>query len=175
MADAWALGDHPLVAERLEPAARETRRRLGTALEAHVAELCATHGISWITTRRYAGGASRRRRIIRTPRVRGQVSYLIALHEIAHVVGPVHSHTLENEAECWRWALDASLVVPTPRARRSAARRLLDDLRRALERRPEDIPPPDAPFWHTLWALEPDLKRRYDRHAAELAGGGASA
>jgi len=156
----WALRD------RLRP-------RLADTLEAHVAALCAEHGIAWTTTRHCAGGASRRRRIIRTPRVRGQVSYLIALHEIAHVVGPVHPLTLENEAACWRCALDASLVVPTPRARRSASRRLLRYLARELERRPEHVPPPDTPFWRTLWALEPDLKRRYDRHAAELARGGA--
>jgi hypothetical protein len=141
-------------------------------LAAHVRALCVQHAIEWTVDRGIAGAACRNPRRIRTSRVRGPVSYLIALHEIAHVVAPVEPVTLENEAACWRWALSMSLWRPTGRTRRSLARRLLSYLARELDQTPDQIPPPGAAFWSTLWSLEPDLQRRYDRHAGELAAAG---
>jgi len=124
--------------------------------------------------RTLAGAASRSLRRIWTPHVRGPVSYLIALHEIAHVVAPIETPALEDEAACWRWALSMSLRPPTARTRRSIARRLLSYLARELDQAPDQIPHPEAAFRSTLWSLEPDLKRRYERHTAVLAAAGGA-
>jgi hypothetical protein len=97
------------------------------------------------------------------------VSYLIALHEIAHVVKPALPCTLENEAACWRWALAHSLIAPTARTRRRLFVRLLSYLDRALRVHPASVPPPGAPFWRVLWDLDPLAKLAHDRHLADLA------
>jgi hypothetical protein len=61
-------------------------------LNAHIAELCPSHEIEWQLGGRgraeVRGPAGKRTLLIRTPPVRGQVSYFIALHEIGHLVGP---------------------------------------------------------------------------------------
>lgn len=138
---------------------------MSAVLEEHVAELCRRHAIRRTTIRGLDAGASRTARLVHTPAVRGQVSYLIALHEIAHVVGPVHDNRLENEAACWRWALGTSIVAPSARTTRALARRLLSYLKDELETGPERVPSPGTSFWSTLWTLEPDLRLRYERHA----------
>ena len=86
-------------------------------MEAHVADLCREYeiGLAGASARgraiRWRGG----RREISVPPIRGQVSYFIALHEIGHLVGPGRSAPrLESEANAWLWALDHSVVEPTP-------------------------------------------------------------
>src|SRR5437773_9349881 len=110
-------------------AGRGAERLAGGALGAHVVELCACHGITWRLGGRgraeVRGRGSGRRQLIRTPAVRGQVSYFIALHEIGHLVGPGRSGTrLEKEAAAWRWAITHSIVSPTDATRRRMGRRL---------------------------------------------------
>jgi hypothetical protein len=138
--------------------AREQPRRRGVDLmEAHVEELCREHGIE------LAGASSRGRAIrwrggrleISIPPIRGQVSYFIALHEIGHLVGRGRSAPrLESEANAWLWALDHSVVEPTPATLRSISRRLrgyLDWARNRQYRRiPPRIPPREHPFWSLL-------------------------
>lgn len=144
------------------------RCRDASALAAHVGQVCAERRITWSVASHYRGGASPSSRRIRTPAVRGQVSYLIALHEIAHVVLPSEDGLLRTEAACWRWALDHSLVEPTPRTRRSLCRRLLSYLARALRREPATVPPPGDDFWELVWRLDPRAKHVYDAHIAHL-------
>jgi hypothetical protein len=132
-------------------------------LERHVAGLCVEHGIRWVV-----GGAGRavivgtgedRRHLIRTPPIRGQVSYFVALHEIGHLVGPGRSGTrLEKEAAAWRWALATSLVAPTETTRRRLGARLRSYVRwaeyRQHRRRPPVLPARDSAFWALLGFLE---------------------
>ena len=96
-------------------------------MEAHIADLCREHEIALAGSSargraiRWRGG----RREISVPPIRGQVSYFIALHEIGHLIGRGRSAPrLESEANAWLWALDHSVVEPTPATRRSIARRL---------------------------------------------------
>ncbi|HEY7122253.1 MAG TPA: hypothetical protein VH329_06805, partial [Solirubrobacterales bacterium] len=125
--------------------ARKPPTRRGVDLmEAHVEELCHEYGIELV-------GASSRGRAIRwrggkleisIPPIRGQVSYFIALHEIGHLVGRGRSAPrLESEANAWLWALDQSIVDPTPATRRSISRRLRGYLEWARNRQYRRVPP----------------------------------
>ena len=134
-----------------------------SALDLHVDELCARHGIARLNGSRGRAEVHRRngRRTvaIRVPPVRGQVTYFVALHEIGHLVGPGRSGPrLEKEAAAWRFALQAALVEPTVACRRRIGRRLRSYVTwaeaRQHRRRPPVLPPPGSPFWALLSDLE---------------------
>jgi hypothetical protein len=132
------------------------RRRGVDLMEAHIEDLCREHGIELV-------GASSRGRAIRwqggrleiaIPPIRGQVSYFIALHEIGHLVGRGRSAPrLESEANAWIWALDHSVVEPTPATRRSISRRLRGYLDWARSRQYRRVPPRIPPREHAFWYL----------------------
>lgn len=96
----------------------------------------------------------RRARVV-VPPIRGQISYLVALHELGHVLsrGNASLRQLEREADAWRFALRHALVEPTPATARSVLRRLDSYLRRAQARaRRGDriralIPGPESDYW----------------------------
>lgn len=100
--------------------------------EDEVMYLCAGAGI---TIEWYTGGgrAIRSRRLVRLSPVRGEVSYLVALHEIGHVLGSNPPLRLDQEVAAWEWALDHYDQEPTSAAWRSIAKRL-DSYRRSYER-----------------------------------------
>jgi hypothetical protein len=132
------------------------KRRGVDLMEAHVEDLCREHGIQ------LAGASSRGRAIrwqggkleISIPPIRGQVSYFIALHEIGHLVGRGRSAPrLESEANAWLWALDHSVVKPTPATLRSISRRLRGYLEWARNRQYRRIPPRIPPREHPFWSL----------------------
>ncbi|HET9120281.1 MAG TPA: hypothetical protein VFN72_07080 [Solirubrobacterales bacterium] len=138
-------------------AERPSSRRGVDVMEAHVEQLCRENGIQ------LAGASSRGRAIrwrggkleISIPPIRGQVSYFIALHEIGHLVGRGRSAPrLESEANAWIFALENSVVQPTPATLRSISRRLRGYLawarNRQYRRVPPRIPPRDHPFWSLL-------------------------
>ncbi len=134
-----------------------------SALDRHVDELCARHGIVRLDGSRGRAEVRRsngRRTIaIRVPPVRGQVTYFVALHEIGHLVGPGRSGTrLEKEAAAWRFALHAALVEPSDACRRRIGRRLRSYVTwaeaRQHRRRPPVLPPSESPFWPLLAYLE---------------------
>jgi hypothetical protein len=133
------------------------RRRGVELMDAHVADLCRQHQIELAGSSargraiRWSGG----RREISVPPIRGQVSYFIALHEIGHLIGRGRSAPrLESEANAWLWALENSVVEPTPATRRSIGRRLRGYLEWARNRQhrriPPRIPPREHPFWRLL-------------------------
>jgi hypothetical protein len=138
-------------------ATKQSKRRGVGVMEEHVEQLCREHDIELV-------GASSRGRAIRwrggkleisIPPIRGQVSYFIALHEIGHLVGRGRSAPrLESEANAWLWALDNSVVEPTPATLRSISRRLRGYLdwahSRQYRRVPPRIPPREHPFWSLL-------------------------
>lgn len=96
-----------------------------------------------------------RRACVVVPPVRGQVSYLVALHELGHVLsrGNASLRQLEREADAWRFALRHSLVEPSAATARSLLRSLDSYLRRAQARaRRGDriravIPGPESDYW----------------------------
>jgi hypothetical protein len=133
------------------------------ALDRHVNELCARHGI--VRLRGSRGRAEVHRRhgerttAIRVPPVRGQVTYFVALHEIGHLIGPGRSGTrLEKEAAAWRFALQVAIIEPTDACRRRIGRRLRSYVvwaeARQHRRRPPVLPPAGSPFWALLRHLE---------------------
>jgi hypothetical protein len=133
------------------------RTRQGVELmEAHIEDLCREYDIE-------LGGASSRGRAIRwrggrleisIPPIRGQVSYFIALHEVGHLVGKGRSAPrLESEANAWLFALEHSVVEPTPATKRSISRRLNGYLAWARNRQHRRIPPRIPARDHAFWAL----------------------
>lgn len=94
--------------------------------------------------------------------MRSQVTYLIALHELGHLIAPGNrgKKQLEREAHAWRWAFDRSLVAPTPHT----CKRIFDylssyhrraTLRAALGRRVVAIvPDEDSDYWRLLRELQ---------------------
>ena len=100
-------------------------------LEQHVHDIAKREGIEVVY--RGSGLAYRRKRRITIAPILGQVSYLIALHELGHVLGPNPGLRLAQEAAAWKWALDHSIVEPTPASYRSIVRRL-DSYGRRAER-----------------------------------------
>ena len=99
---------------------RSTQSQL-PELRRQVFELAKRHKIEVV----FAGGRSRAARAspskgrparIQIREVRSQVTYLIALHELGHLIAPGNrgKNQFEREAHAWRWAFDHSLVVPTP-------------------------------------------------------------
>lgn len=125
-------------------------------MEAHVEELCDRYEIELTGSSargraiRWRGG----RLAISIPPIRGQVSYLIALHEIGHLVGPGRSAPrLEAEANAWLWALEHSAVEPTQATRRSIVRRLDGYLAWARNRQYRRVPPRIPERDHAFWAL----------------------
>jgi hypothetical protein len=112
---------------------------LAERLERHACELAAAHGVE--LAYRGRGLAYRRRRRITVPPIRGRMSYLVALHELGHVLGPNPRLRLEQEVAAWQWALAHAIVEPTPANYRSILRALESYRRRAERRRRMRTPP----------------------------------
>jgi hypothetical protein len=169
------------------------RERRNGVLETHVLELAGAAGIEleFSTTRRARAlrpSPSRGRcaRIVVSP-VRGQVSYLVALHELGHLLsrGNRSMRQLEREADAWRWALDRSLVELTPATARSLQRSLESYLLRARRRARlghptrATIPDRSSFFWQVLAelrtrALDTGPARRESVVTSSRDGGGGS-
>ena len=132
-------------------------------LAEHIEALCAAHGIALAFGGRGRAEVHRRGRerhqVIRVPPIRGQVSYFVALHEIAHLVGPGRSgRRLEKEAAAWMWALANSRVAPTDATRRRLGAKLRSYVTWAEQRRhrkrPPVLPSAESEFWTLLRYLE---------------------
>lgn len=126
-------------------------RPLAERLAEHVDRLAREHGVEII--HRGAGIAYRRERRITIAPVRGRFSYLVALHELAHVVGPQSRLRLSQEIEAWEWALAHAIVDPTPANYRSILR-CLDAYGKRQQRWASMKRPPEFdPFVARLRAL----------------------
>jgi hypothetical protein len=70
----------------------------------HIQDLAHEHRVQVIIQGR--GHAQRQKRYIKIPPIRGQVTYMLALHEIGHIaIRPEPPLRLAQEAAAWRWAL----------------------------------------------------------------------
>ena len=87
----------------------------------HVLSLAQTLGVEVVV--QGGGRANRRRRRVKIPAIRGQVSYLVALHELGHIaVKPEPVLRLDQEVAAWEWALANTLDEPTLATWRSILR-----------------------------------------------------
>jgi hypothetical protein len=119
----------------------------------HIKELADELSIEIIPTKG-GGRASRRRRWVKIPAVRGQVSYLIALHELGHIaVTPEPPLRLAQEVAAWQWALDNAIDEPTIASWRSVLRRLESYSRRQERWASMKRPPEFDLFIHRLQTI----------------------
>lgn len=75
------------------------------------------------------GKAWRRDRKIRTGEIKSEISYIVALHELAHVVGPEQTSAhrrIVQEIAAWEWA------IKTCRSRFRLTRRMRSKISRSL-------------------------------------------
>lgn len=125
------------------------------ALANHVQALCARHGIAVIERRSRGGWASKRGRTISIKPVKTERTYIIALHEIGHIVGRNRSgRRLEQEAAAWDFVREESIVPLSPASYAFMLRCLHSYLQRAAHARPSmTIPDRDHRFWDTYAAI----------------------
>jgi hypothetical protein len=92
--------------DRVDPVA--TKR---DELTNHVERLCIEHDIQ-ISERKGRGAWARKRgRTISIRQVKTERTYIIALHEIGHIIGRNRSgRRLEQEAAAWDFVLEGSIV-----------------------------------------------------------------
>jgi hypothetical protein len=146
--------------------AAAAKRAKGAALAEHVRRLADAHDVVVDERASARGRAWRGQRRVRVPPVRGVTSYLVALHELAHVVGSGRSRRrLEQEVAAWRWALAQTIVSPTPGARRAIFRALWSYVAWAQARQHRTharpvIPPADNDLWRMLENLAASADER---------------
>lgn len=125
----------------------ETTRR---SMAAHVQSLCDEHGIRVIDRKTYGGVAWKRERAIAIMPVKTQRTYIVALHEIGHIVGPGRSGTrLEQEAAAWRFVITESVVPLSSTSYRRMRTYLESYLLRATRSKRMTIPEKGHEFWQT--------------------------
>src|SRR5947209_5267937 len=118
----------------------------------HVEDLGAEHGITVRERASYGGWASKKSRTICIKPVKTQRSYVVALHEIGHIVGRGRSGTrLEQEAAAWRFVLDRSVVALAPATYARMQRYLESYLWKAERSRRLSVPDAASEFW-TVYA-----------------------
>lgn len=93
--------------------------------EEEIIHLCAEHGIEIRWSNGSRGRAWRRDRRVVLPPVRGEMSYLLALHEIGHIIGENPRLKLDQEVAAWEWALAHYDREPTHACWRGISNRLL--------------------------------------------------
>lgn len=106
------------------------------------------------------------------PEIRSLRSYLVALHEIGHVIGPNPRLRLDQEVAAWDWALAHSRFEPTDACWRMIGRALGSYVARAVRRPGMRLPEPG----HRIWQFVPIdhhevggiTERTGDRAAAAL-------
>lgn len=136
-----------------------------SALEGHLKSLCRTHRIKWKV---HQGGnklsaADLKNRVIHTSKIRGYVTYAVALHEVGHLLSKSLSKPrLYQEGEAWDWAMKNALVwnrqmqCTMVRGLSSYLKIAYVDHQRGLPNLMR-LPPREHPFWKHLVNL-PEAK-----------------
>ena len=114
---------------------------------AHIESLCAANNITieWGGT----GRAWKKSRKIRTPEIKSEITYAIALHEIGHILGKMQDgYRLEKEVGAWLWAKDNAIIWNKPMIK-TLKHRLTSYLKWCKRRRGVWVPPAN----HIAWSL----------------------
>ncbi len=130
--------------------------RLAERLESHILQLAAEHGVEVVYRGR--GRAARRARRITVSAVRGRATYLVALHELGHVLGPNPRRRLEQEVAAWEWALSQTIVEPTTANYRKILRALESYRLRAARRKDMVTPPAFLDYLELMRGLADDAR-----------------
>jgi hypothetical protein len=124
-------------------------------LAQHVESLCAQHDIQIVERRSYGGVAFKRQRIISIRPVKTQRTYIVALHEIGHIVGRNRSGTrLEQEAAAWDFVISHSIVPLSAGTYGQMLKYLNSYLVRACRTRRMVVPQPEHRFWSTYALIQ---------------------
>jgi hypothetical protein len=120
----------------------------------HVEELCRQHALTVEYRDRVGGYAIKRRRKIVIRPIKSERTYVIALHEIGHIVGPGRAgRRLDTEAAAWEFVL-AIARAPLSLASHAFMLKALESyLHKAHRTGRMVLPVPDAPFWNTYARL----------------------
>jgi len=124
-------------------------------LAQHIQRLCDQHGVDIVERKSRGAWARKRGRTISIRPVKTERTYIIALHEIGHIVGRNRSaRRLEQEAAAWDFVLEQS-IVPLSDASYAFILRCLDSYLRqaAHSRRSIVIPEKGHRFWKTYEAI----------------------
>jgi hypothetical protein len=120
-------------------------------LARHVERLCREQNIRIIERKRGGGWAAKRERTICVRPAKTQRTYIIALHEIGHIIGRNRSgRRLEQEAAAWEFVIEHSAVPLAPTSYGYMLKALRSYLRRAQHSgRNMAIPAEGHRFWET--------------------------
>ncbi|GAC1320079.1 MAG: hypothetical protein NVS2B16_25290 [Chloroflexota bacterium] len=117
-------------------------------MAAHVRALCEVHGIRVLERMSYGGVAWKSTRTIAIKPIKTQRTYIVALHEIGHIVGRGRSGTrLEQEAAAWAFVIAASVIPLSASTYRRMYVYLRSYLEKAQRSRRMHIPAPGQEFW----------------------------
>lgn len=125
------------------PASAPLPAKSNARLRDHIEQLVQEHKIRWeekpIRFHDAHGSLAPDDRSITAPMLTSELAYFVTLHEIGHIVLqlPSHDDLVEgpelptrfygNEASVWEWALDESIVPPSPDAAEKIPRFLHSD------------------------------------------------
>jgi hypothetical protein len=121
-------------------------------LRRHIDQLCLEHDIQIRERRRSGGVAIKRQRVVSIRPVKTERTYIIALHEIGHIVGRNRSgRRLEQEAAAWDYVIEQSIVPLSTASYEFMEKALLSYLNRArFTGRRMVIPEQGHRFWSTF-------------------------
>lgn len=122
-------------------------------LAEHIQWLCMKHGITIIHRKSYGGWARKRDRTISIKPVKTERTYIVALHEIGHIVGRHRSgRRLEQEGAAWDFVLEQS-IVPLSLASYAFMLKCLQSYLHRAARRGMTVPDRGHRFWRTYEAI----------------------
>lgn len=131
-------------------------------LSTHIDLLCRQQDIQIIERKARGGWASKRSRAISIRPVKTERTYIIALHEIGHIIGPHRSgRRLEQEAAAWDFVIGHSIVPLSQASYRFMLRCLQSYVHRATyARRAMVVPHQGHRFWQTYDSIAQRVMER---------------
>jgi hypothetical protein len=139
-----------------------------TELTNHVERLCGEHGIQFVERKARGGWARKRDRTISVRPVKTERTYIIALHEIGHLIGPHRGgRRLEQEAAAWDFVIERSIVPLSPASYAFMLRCLESYLHRATFSRRAMVIPEKG---HRFWATYAEIGRRAADRTGRASG-----
>ncbi|HEX8919092.1 MAG TPA: hypothetical protein VF898_11360 [Chloroflexota bacterium] len=116
----------------------------------HIEQLCREHSIQMVEYNGRRSFALPARRAIYIRPIKTQRTYIIALHEIGHIVGRGRSgRRLEGEAAAWEYVLQTTMAPLSAASYRFMLRALESYVARAKRRKGMVLPAQESRFWQT--------------------------